>query len=98
MDAPLSNARFMKNKKRDHKVRERNRFRINNKLMALVAVLSSFLAGRAQTMQPTVFEEWTSSSGFQTFYQKSVTKTDASKNVYIAGATMNQYGNYDVLV
>lgn len=36
--------------------------------------------------------------GTQHFFYKNVTKTDASDNVYVAGATVNSSGNYDILV
>ena len=45
-----------------------------------------------------VFKEWNTNEGTQNFFYKNVTKTDASGNVYIAGATMNSSGNYDALV
>ncbi len=45
-----------------------------------------------------VFEEWTTDAGTQNFFHKSVTKTDGSGNVYVAGATVNGSGNYDILV
>lgn len=52
---------------------------------------------KSQTVQATIFEDWTTSAGNQSFYQKSVTKTDASA-IYIAGATLNSTGDYDLLV
>lgn len=45
-----------------------------------------------------VFQEWTTNLGTQHFFHKNVTKTDASDNVYVAGATVNASGNYDILV
>lgn len=45
-----------------------------------------------------IFTEWASSAGSQNFFHKSRTKTDGSGNVYVAGATVNSSGNYDILV
>lgn len=45
-----------------------------------------------------VFEEWTTNAGSQNFFHKAITKTDGSGNVYVAGATVNGSGNYDILV
>lgn len=51
---------------------------------------------RAQTVE--VFEEWASTKGVQEYFYKNVTKTDASKNVYVVGATLNGDGDYDLLI
>lgn len=45
-----------------------------------------------------VFEDWSTTLGSQNFFHKNVTKVDASNNVYIAGATLNALGDYDILV
>lgn len=45
-----------------------------------------------------VFQDWVSNAGSQNFLIKSRTITDASKNVYVVGATLNGSGNYDILV
>lgn len=45
-----------------------------------------------------VFEDWVTNAGTQNFLIKSRTITDASKNVYVVGATLNGSGNYDILV
>ncbi len=66
--------------------------------IAGISVCCFTLTSNAQTSQPTIFEDWNNSAGTQYFFQKSVTKTDASSNVFIAGATMNSSGNYDALV
>ena len=64
----------------------------------LLCSLLTALYAHAQTPQNVVMEEWTTASGSQNFFQKSVTKTDASSNVFIAGATVNLSGNYDIIV
>ena len=64
--------------------------------MLLVIVTSSYLCTAQGVL--TVFPDWSSTTGSQNFFYKNVTKTDASNNVYIAGATMNGYGNYDMLL
>jgi hypothetical protein len=52
----------------------------------------------AQAQTPVVFEEWAEYRGVQEFFYKNVTVTDASNNVYIAGATLNGEGDYDLLI
>jgi hypothetical protein len=52
----------------------------------------------AQAQTPVVFEEWAESKGVQEFFYKNVTVTDVSNNVYVAGATLNGDGNYDLLI
>ncbi|MCW3083845.1 MAG: hypothetical protein JWP12_1211 [Bacteroidetes bacterium] len=47
---------------------------------------------------PNVFEDWRTTAGTQHFFYKNVTKTNASGDVFVAGATMNGAGNYDILV
>lgn len=51
----------------------------------------------SQTL-PVVFEDWNSQEGTQNFFVRSVTATDASNNIYVAGATINTQGNYDILL
>ncbi len=64
---------------------------------ALVMLLPFF--SWSQQTQLKVFEEFQSKRGTQHhIFQKSVTRTDASQNVYIAGSTINTQGNYDMLV
>ncbi|MFL5765779.1 MAG: SBBP repeat-containing protein [Bacteroidia bacterium] len=48
--------------------------------------------------QLKVFQDWQSNAGSQNFLFKNRTKTDASNNIYVVGATMNGSGNYDILV
>jgi uncharacterized delta-60 repeat protein len=45
-----------------------------------------------------VFPDWYGSNGTQNFFYKTETKVDASNNIYIAGATLNGSGNYDILL
>jgi uncharacterized delta-60 repeat protein len=45
-----------------------------------------------------VFPDWATTDGSQNFFYKNVTKTDGSNNIYIAGATTNGNGDYDILV
>jgi hypothetical protein len=52
----------------------------------------------AQAQTSVVFEEWAESKGVQEFFYKNVTVTDVSNNVYVAGATLNGDGNYDLLI
>lgn len=46
----------------------------------------------------TPLKEWSTTIGTQHFFYKNVVVTDASDNVYVAGATVNGAGNYDILV
>lgn len=46
----------------------------------------------------TVFEDWVQGTGTQNFFLKSTIKTDNLKNVYQAGATISQAGDYDVIL
>ncbi|NEN22578.1 T9SS type A sorting domain-containing protein [Cryomorpha ignava] len=46
----------------------------------------------------TVFEDWMTTRGTQSYFLKSVVKTDANKNVYQAGATLSSLGDYDVIL
>lgn len=68
------------------------------KLSYLLLLISNFWIGvYAQTL-PVVFEDWNSQEGTQNFFVRSVTATDASNNIYVAGATINAQGNYDILL
>jgi len=46
----------------------------------------------------TVFEDWVATKGFQDLYLYGKAVTDGAGNVYQAGATLNDTGNYDALV
>jgi len=48
--------------------------------------------------QTIVSEDWQTSAGTQNLFHKSFTKTDASHNVYVTGATLNGDGNYDLII
>ncbi|MBL7883425.1 MAG: SBBP repeat-containing protein, partial [Bacteroidia bacterium] len=67
------------------------------KLLLFIAIILSGLAVKSQAVL-NVFEDWTSNAGSQNFFHKSITKTDGSGNVYVAGATVNGSGTYDILV
>ncbi len=45
-----------------------------------------------------VFQDWKNTNGSQNFFKKNVVKTDASGNIFIAGATLNSSNNYDIIV
>ncbi|MBA3898832.1 MAG: S8 family serine peptidase, partial [Bacteroidetes bacterium] len=45
-----------------------------------------------------VSEKWKSTEGTQNFFYQSVTRIDPFSNVYIAGATINGLGKYDILL
>ncbi|MBN8695453.1 MAG: SBBP repeat-containing protein [Bacteroidetes bacterium] len=67
------------------------------KLLFMLLLLSNANLLRSQS-ELHIFTEWASSAGSQNFFHKSRTKTDGSGNVYVAGATVNSSGNYDILV
>jgi hypothetical protein len=47
----------------------------------------------------TTLKEWQKETALlHTFAYKNVYKTDTAKNIYIAGATINSNGNYDILL
>lgn len=65
-------------------------------LLSFIAVIAAIAANAQSELK--VFPDWSSTTGSQNFFYKNVTKTDASNNVYIAGATTNGNGDYDILV
>lgn len=46
----------------------------------------------------TVFEDWVQTRGTQSYFLKSIVKTDSYRNVYQAGATLSDNGDYDVII
>lgn len=64
-------------------------------LLLAVTLLSTMLFSQNRQY---AFLDWTTISGTQDFFLKSITKTDAFGNVYVAGATINGSGNYDILL
>lgn len=67
-------------------------------VVAITTLLISPFLTSLQAQQVEVFEEWSSPGGVQEFFYKNVTKTDAARNVYVAGATLNSSGDYDLLI
>ncbi|UPT67632.1 MAG: hypothetical protein M0D57_02890 [Sphingobacteriales bacterium JAD_PAG50586_3] len=66
--------------------------------LGLLALLFAFLCVsniQAQVTYP--FEDWVSTAGSQNFFYKNVTKTYGI-DTYVAGATVNDSGNYDILL
>jgi len=66
-------------------------------LLNLILLLLGVTSGFSQ-QQEFVFQQWAGSSGTQNFFYKNITKSDASGNIYTAGATLNGSGNYDLLL
>jgi hypothetical protein len=58
---------------------------------------AAFFQSNAQAVKTPV-EEWTVTRGTQNIFYKSKSITDGSGNVYTCGATVNNAGNYDILV
>lgn len=68
------------------------------KLFLLFLCLISFTISSKAQSELNVFEEWTDTIGTQLFYYKSMIEIDAYHNIYIAGSTLNDSNNYDMLV
>ncbi len=70
-----------------------------NNVKILTFLLFFFTASfiQAQT-QSAFFEQWAHERGEQQFYLSAKSITDANKNVFVAGATLNVNGNYDMLL
>ena len=64
-------------------------------LFVMLLFLASTLGAQPLSQ---VFEEWATSEGTQNFFVKAAVKADRSGNVWVAGATVNASGNYDLLV
>ena len=62
----------------------------------LIVCLMTFSMSYSQNIK--VFEEWASRDGTQNFFIKAAVATDLSENVYVAGATLNASGDYDILL
>lgn len=62
--------------------------------MGVLSCISSYSQGVLN-----VFQEWTTTTGTQNLFYKNVTQIDPNTSeIYVAGATMNGSGNYDILV
>jgi hypothetical protein len=68
------------------------------KLLLNLSLLLLGVATGFSQQQEFAFQQWAGSSGTQNFFYKNITKTDASQNIYTAGATLNGSGNYDLLL
>lgn len=64
----------------------------------LSAILVMVITNCYAQTQTLVSEAWASDKGTQNFFQRNMTVTDANLNVYVAGATLNANGNYDLLL
>lgn len=57
------------------------------------------LQTQAQTAsQIYISEEWTGTGGLSAVFYNNVSKTDAQRNVYVAGSTLNASGNNDIIL
>ncbi len=67
------------------------------KILMLLAftIISNGLTAQSELK---VFQDWATTSGTQNFFYKNIIKTDANGNVFVAGATVNDSNNYDILV
>ncbi len=68
------------------------------KTKILSCFICLFLVCNLAAQNPVVFEEWTSYEGTQNLFYKNISKTDYNRNVFVAGATVNATGNYDILL
>jgi Secretion system C-terminal sorting domain/Beta-propeller repeat len=70
-----------------------------NKFFFTPVFLMLALAANAQNPSLKVFEDWHDTSGTQHFFQRTVVRTiSGSSSFYVAGATLNAAGNYDMLL
>lgn len=67
------------------------------KHLLLIALAIAGIVSNAQIV-PRVFEDFRTAAGTQNLFVKTVQKTDASSNVYTAGATINGSGDYDIFI
>lgn len=67
-------------------------------IITLTAILITVIMNCIAQTQTLVSEVWATDKGTQNFFQKIITKTDPNRNIYIAGATVNANGNYDLLL
>jgi hypothetical protein len=73
---------------------------MKNSLTRLLLIIALTVASLSVYSQPVnqVFEEWVTSDGTQNYFIKAAVETDGDGFVYVAGATLNNAGNYDLLV
>ncbi|MGZ4075489.1 MAG: DUF7948 domain-containing protein [Bacteroidia bacterium] len=67
------------------------------KMLFFVGALLYGVSAHAQGVLTPLFN-WSTTSGTQNFFEKNITKTDGSGNVYTAGATLTAAGDYDILL
>jgi hypothetical protein len=67
-----------------------------NCLAILIFIGGFIFQVNAQTTE--VFEDWATYKGTQNMFYKNFTTTDLNRNVFVAGATLNATGNYDILL
>ena len=69
-------------------------------LTRLLLILVLTVASLTVYSQPVnqVFEEWVTADGTQNYFIKAAVETDADGYTYVAGATLNGDGNYDLMV
>ncbi len=48
--------------------------------------------------QVFISEKWSGTGGLTEVFHHNVTVTDASKNIYVAGSTINDWGNHDIIL
>jgi len=68
----------------------------NNCLAILILIGGFIFQVNAQTTE--VLENWATYKGTQNMFYKNFTTTDLNRNVFVAGATLNAAGNYDILL
>ena len=65
-------------------------------VIAFAIFLPMFKHLQAQTTQ--IFKDWATLDGTQNLFIKATTVTDVYQSVYVAGATRNGNGDYDILI
>ena len=70
-------------------------------IRSLDVIFTAILGVTSNAQNPSlrVFEDWNSQAGTQNMFQRSVVRTEpGTTNYFLAGATLNAGGNYDLLV
>jgi len=73
---------------------------INRWCFTLLLIMTFGFIGNSVYGQNQIYfsENWTEDGGEIPMFYKNATTTDASENVYMVGSTVNQNGDYDILV
>ena len=66
--------------------------------LIITAIIGSFsLSGFSQT-QHLISEQWSGAGGTSALFHKNITGNDNTRNIYVAGSTINGINNSDVMI